>query len=44
MSKPIDLIHQAATTCKHPKLQEHVVVVRPELQRLLSSVTQTGAW
>ena len=44
MTKPIDLIHQAAIASAHPKLHEHVIIMRPELQHLLSSVTQAGAW
>ena len=43
MLKPIDHIHQAATAGAHPKLLEHVIIVQPELQHLLSSVTQPGA-
>ena len=44
MTKPIDLIHQAAIASAHPKLPEHVIIASPELQHLLTSVTMPGDW
>ena len=43
MPKLVELIHQAAIAGAHPKLQECLIIVRPELQHLLPAATPSEA-